>query len=266
MALLEDFEKTGNWLFRWRSYLPLVMIGLVLLALREYRYPGDSHYLDHLWEGFCLLVSYLGLGIRIFAIGYAADGTSGRNTKKHVADTLNTTGAYSVVRNPLYVGNFFMGLGIALFAHLWWLTLIYVLLFWIYYERIIFAEEAYLRTKFGDTYLLWANARPVIVPDLRRYRRPRASFSLKRVLRREYGGFFAVILAFSVLEVVGDWITLKKVEIDPIWATFLGTGFVVWVVLRTLKKKTSLLSDNPKRKETRAGSVGLQAGGGDAPG
>ena len=150
MALKEDFENTGNWLFRWRSYLPLIMISIFLLALREYEYPGNSEYLDHLWEVFCLIVSFIGLGIRVFTVGHTPKGTSGRNTKGQVAETLNTSGTYSVVRNPLYLGNFFMGLGLAMFAHLWWLTLIYILTFWLYYERIIFTEEEYLRNKFGN--------------------------------------------------------------------------------------------------------------------
>lgn len=29
MALKEDFESSGNWLFRWRSYLPILVIGIV---------------------------------------------------------------------------------------------------------------------------------------------------------------------------------------------------------------------------------------------
>ena len=101
------------------------------------------------------------LAIRAYTIGHTPKGTSGRNTKKQVANALNTTGAYSLVRNPLYLGIFFMGLGVALFAHLWWLTLIYVLAFWLYYERVIFAEEAYLRDKFGAEYLSWADRTPI---------------------------------------------------------------------------------------------------------
>ncbi len=51
-----------------------------------------------------------------------------------------------------------MFLGVMLFAHTWWLALIYILAFWLYYERIMFAEEAFLRKKFGDEYLTWANS------------------------------------------------------------------------------------------------------------
>jgi protein-S-isoprenylcysteine O-methyltransferase Ste14 len=242
MALREEFESTGNWLFRWRSYLPLALIGVFLLALREYEYPGHSENLHHLWTVLCLLVSFIGLGIRVFTIGYTPRGTSGRNTKKQVADTLNTTGIYSIVRNPLYLGNFFMGLGIALFAYLWWLTLIYILVFWLYYERIIFAEEAYLRNKFGDEYLEWANKTPVFIPTFSQYRKSNLPFSLRNVLRREYNGFFAVIIVLFILETVGEVFAEGRLEFDLGWIFLLGIGFIVWLTLRTLKKYTTILN------------------------
>lgn len=242
MALREEFENTGNWLFRWRSYLPLIGIGIFLLALREYEYPGHSERLDHIWEVVCLIVSFFGLGIRIVTIGHTPKGTSGRNTKHQVAETLNTTGIYSVVRNPLYLGNFFMGLGIALFAHLWWLTLIYILIFWLYYERIIFAEEAYLRNKFGNEYLEWANKTPVFIPKVSQYRKANLPFSLRNVLRREYNGFFVVIVTLFVLETVGEIFAEGRLEFDLGWIFLLGISFVVWMVLRSLKKYTNVLN------------------------
>lgn len=106
MTLQEEFELSGSWLFQWRSYLPLGLIGVVLMAMRGYRYPGDSETLDHLWEALCLLISLFGLGIRIVTVGHTPEATSGRNTKRQVVGTLNTTGMYSLVRHPLYLGNF----------------------------------------------------------------------------------------------------------------------------------------------------------------
>ena len=242
MALREDFENTGNWLFRWRSYLPLVLIGIFLLALREFEYLGNSKTLDHIWEVVCLFVSFFGLGIRVFTIGHTPRGTSGRNTKEQVADSLNTTGIYSLVRNPLYLGNFFMGLGIALFAHLWWLTLIYMLVFWLYYERIIFAEEAYLREKFGAEFLEWAGKTPAFFPRFSQYRNPNLPFSLKNVLRREYNGFFAVIVSLFILEIVGELFSRGRFEFDLGWILLVSIGFIVWLTLRTVKKYTSILN------------------------
>ena len=218
-----------------------MMIGIFLLALREYQYPGYNEELDHLWELLCLLVSFFGLGIRILTVGHTPKGTSGRNTKKQVADTLNTKGMYSVVKNPLYLGNFFMGLGIALFAHMWWLTIIYILVFWLYYERIIFAEEAYLRNKYGDEYLEWANSTPAFLPKLSKYQKADLPFSLRNVLKREYNGFFAVIVVMFILETVGEIYAEGEFDFDLGWLLLLGVGFIVWLVLRSLKKYTILL-------------------------
>ena len=47
-------------------------------------------------------------------------GTSGRNTAKQVADTLNTTGLYSLTRNPLYLGNAVIYMAIACFLQNVW--------------------------------------------------------------------------------------------------------------------------------------------------
>ena len=242
MALIEEFESAGKWLFRWRSYLPLVIIGISLLALRKFEYLGHSEYLDDLWEGICLTVCFFGLGIRIITVGYVPRGTSGRNTKKQVAETLNTTGIYSIVRNPLYLGNFFIGLGIALFAHFWWLTIIYILAFWLYYERIIFAEEAYLRDKFGQKFLEWADKTPVFFPRFNQYRKAELPFSFKTVLRREYNGFFAIVVVMFLFEMIGDIYYLGSIDFDRGWILLLSIGFILWVLLRSLKKYTKLLN------------------------
>lgn len=241
MTIRDNFERTGNWLFRWRSYLPLAVIAIFLLALRNYDYPGHSERLDHLWEVFCVIVSFFGLGIRIITIGYAPKGTSGRNTKQQIADTLNTSGMYSIVRNPLYLGNFFMGLGIAMFADFWWLMLIYILAFWLYYERIIFAEEAYLIRKFGNEYIDWANVTPVFIPKYGRYTKPPLPFSIKNVLRREHNGFFAIIILMFLLETVGDVFAEGKFDFDVGWIVLVSIGFIIWLTLRALKKYTTLL-------------------------
>ena len=63
-----------------------------------------------------IIISFLGEAIRIFTVAYTPAGTSGRNTKQQLADTLNTTGIYSLLRHPLYLGNFFMFLDTFIFT------------------------------------------------------------------------------------------------------------------------------------------------------
>lgn len=126
----------------------------------------------------------MGLFIRCMVIGYAPRRTSGRNTDGQKAETLNTSGIYSIVRHPLYLGNFFIFIGMALFTQVPWFVLIAVLAFCLYYERIMFAEEKFLRGKFGDEYLRWADRRPAFIPSFKHYQKPALRFSFRNVLNR----------------------------------------------------------------------------------
>jgi protein-S-isoprenylcysteine O-methyltransferase Ste14 len=158
-----------------------------------------------------------------------------------VADALHTTGMYSLVGHPLYLGNFFVWLGIILFAHQWKLTLICVLSFWVYYERIMFAEEAYLLKKFGKEFEDWANETPSFIPNFKKWKKPELPFSLRNVLKPEYNGFFVIILSMFFLEITRNVFAEGKLEFDSMWGIILSISFMVWMILRTLKKKTALL-------------------------
>lgn len=244
MGLKEEFESSGNWLFRWRSYIPLFLLLLVGVGLMRFRYPFQSHLLNQIWTVICLMVSFVGLGIRILVIAYVPKNTSGRNTKEQVADTLNTRGLYSIVRNPLYLGNFLMWLGIFLSIGVWWLTIMVAFVFWIYYERIIFAEEEYLRKKFGETFLDWSKRTPCFIPNVRNWNPSERKMSLRKVLRQEYSGFFAIIACFTSLEIVKAIIVEKRLYLNLLWIIVFTSGLIVYVLLRALKKKTKILDVN----------------------
>ena len=40
MALKEELERSGGWLFKYRSYLPILVIPVFLIALREFNYAN----------------------------------------------------------------------------------------------------------------------------------------------------------------------------------------------------------------------------------
>lgn len=242
MALKEEFEKTGDYFFRWRSYLPLVMAVLFILALVHFRYPFSSHRLNLAWDAGCLGMALLGQGVRFFTVGFVPRGTSGRNTRGQVADVLNTTGMYAVVRNPIYLGNFIIWFGLSLFMKSLWFTTIIILFFTIFYERIIFREETFLREKFGEVFLQWAERTPAIIPRFRNWRPPSLPFSWKSAIVREYGTFFAVITTFTVLELLAGLFAYGKLTLEALWIKlFLGSA-VFYLTIRYLKKKTKVLA------------------------
>jgi protein-S-isoprenylcysteine O-methyltransferase Ste14 len=241
MPLREELQDQGNWLFKRRSHLPLLLLIFVLLAAPSYYTLSDNPTVNLLWEIFCLLVSVVGLGVRILTIGFTPEGTSGRTTRGQEASQVNSRGIYSIVRHPLYLGNFIIWFGISLFFHLWWLSLLVVAIFWIYYERIMFAEEAYLREKFGERYTEWASRTPAILPRFKNWKSPNMSFSLKTVLKREYSGFWAIIVTFTLFAHLKPFVIQGKPALDTFWMILFLIGLVIYLTLRTLKRKTRVL-------------------------
>ena len=243
MTLYDEMVRSGTYLFRWRSFLPLLFLPVLLLDFENFTYLGESETLDCLWEVFCVAVAASGLSLRALTVGYVPAHTSGRNTEQQRAHTLNTTGMYSIVRHPLYLGNFLIWLGIALFAHDGWLVLIAILAFWVYYERIMLAEEEFLRTRFGAKFEVWAGRTPTVVPAFRNWKPPMLPFSWKAVLNRENPTLFATIVMFFLLEVTGDFFAGKMPRVDLGWILLLSAGLVVYTVLRWMKKHSLLSVD-----------------------
>jgi protein-S-isoprenylcysteine O-methyltransferase Ste14 len=242
MALTDEMSQQGRWLFRWRSYLPITLFSLLAISIIGLRWPFGSYEFHEVWEFGCLMLSFLGLAIRCATVGYVPHGTSGRNTKKQKADSLNTTGLYSIVRHPLYVGNYLIGLGVVLVWINWWVPVVYTLLFWLYYERIMVAEEGFLEEQFGDDFRQWAAMTPAFLPQFSHWQRPSLPFSLRVVLQREYSGLLLIVLLHSGLEVAEHLWLEGRPKFGPDWSILFIFGVAVYLVLRTLKKRTAILN------------------------
>lgn len=241
MNLAEGLARTGDTLFRWRSYLPLLLLPAVVTSFIGLRYPGDSHVFGLAWEIGCFLLAMAGFAGRVYTVGTAPRGTSGRNTRRQKAERLNTTGPYSVVRHPLYFGNYVIALGLSFFSRAWYLPVIVSLAGLLYYERIAAREEQFLEAKFGEQFHRWSARVPPFIPRLRLWIRPAEPFSWRRVLRREFYGLSLLTTAFFVLDVVEDYAVDGHLDFDPVWRIVFLIGAAVFVVLWPLKKWTRVL-------------------------
>jgi len=243
MTLEDKMARQGEWLFRHRSYLPLILLPLIIVALMHKpsveRWGGSSA--ENAYEAFCILISFAGLFIRCYTVGHVPAGTSGRNTKGQEASRLNTSGIYSIVRHPLYLGNFIIYLGVILFAQSIWLLLVGMSFFALYYERIMLAEERFLKEKFGEDFLRWAETTPAFFPDFKKWKANDLPFSMRNVLRREYSGFFGIVASFTAFKLIRTAFLGEGFNIGTGWIVLFASGLVVYLVLRTLKRKTRLL-------------------------
>tara|TARA_B100000886_G_scaffold339155_1_gene303782 strand:- start:995 stop:1732 length:738 start_codon:yes stop_codon:yes gene_type:complete len=239
MALINEIEKQGNFLFKYRGQFPIV---LFILAI-PFIYFTDSICLqvENDLTLVAIVLSTVGFVIRAYTIGTTTRGTSGRNTKEQVAEVLNCTGIYSVVRHPLYLGNYFMWIGIVFFTFNWYFVIIVSLLYYLYYERIMFAEERFLERKFGQDYLDWSSNLSAFVPKLSQFKKSNITFSTISVIRREYSGVLATVIGFLFVELVRNFFQQKEILIPKIGLYVLAVTIVLSLILRTLKRSTSLL-------------------------
>ena len=244
MALIHSFEKSGNTLFRYRGQIPVVLFILVIPVL----YFTDTNWMDRntyqILTGLAIAISILGFIVRAISIGTTPKGTSGRNTEQQVAEVLNQTGIYSMVRHPLYLGNYLMWIGIVVFTFNIYFILMVSLAYWLYYERIMFAEERFLERKFGNDYLDWSLKVPAFIPASKNYIKGKIPFSLITVLRREYSGFLATVLSYTFIDHLRYY--FKTGTFEPLrFSTYaLGVAIIITLILRTLKHSTKLLNES----------------------
>jgi protein-S-isoprenylcysteine O-methyltransferase Ste14 len=245
MTALELQERSGNWLFKRRSYFPIIFIIFGILwyikNLHFYQLYSDDDPIHPWWVDFLFLcVGFFGLGIRIFTVAFTPKGTSGRNTGEgQIAEQLNTSGIYSIVRHPLYLGNFFMWLAPLLIILDISLTIWFCLFFWITYRNIMFAEEQFLKRKFGQEFLDWADKTPAFFPKFSLYKKANLPFSLKNVLKREYNSFFSLVFTMTLIRFIGIAVTTK--QFDMPWIIIISSAFVIFISLKILKKFTKVL-------------------------
>lgn len=245
MALQEEFEEQGNFLFKYRTYLPLVVLvaGLALFMIQK----QNGSFLDlgqNYWY-LSMIVGLAGLIIRIYTVGHTPENTSGRNTTGgQLADQLNQTGIYSLVRHPLYLGNFLMWLAIAMLTANATYIIGFILAYWLYYERIMYAEEQFLRSKFGKNYTDWAAGVPAFIPKLTGFVAPKYPFSIKKVLKKEKNGLAALFGLFFIFEFAGNYASFGNFElVESVWFWgFVITG-IIYLILKLIKSNTKILDE-----------------------
>lgn len=229
-------EQIGKFLFRWRSYLPLVFIAGILAEVYFLEDPAIIAHRTLWWQLCCLTIVLVGEGIRFYVSGTVPVGTSGRGTKALKADTLNTDGFYSIVRHPLYLGNFFMWIGASLFFQRWYIAFTIGIIFLLYYRRIIVFEEQFLVAKFGKEFEIWSRKVSALIPTVKNYIPAKLPFKIKSAIKKEHDSIFAVIVIFYCFEMMRVYKVNEEIKFYNVWFYPFAISLLIWVVLKLMKK------------------------------
>jgi protein-S-isoprenylcysteine O-methyltransferase Ste14 len=184
-----------SWIFTHRSWIGvacLVPAGLAVLFSRPWISETAPLALLFDFVGWILFLAYVTL--RVWSMLYVG-GVKDR--------ILQTTGPYSITRNPLYLGGLCFALSIAFFLKSGTLVAVTVLATFAYVRLVIRAEEEVLEGIFGEAYREYKRRTPRMLPRLSGYRsapvievRPRA---LRTELQRLLTASLMPILIFVLL-------------------------------------------------------------------
>lgn len=181
--------RLGNQIFRYRRPLfPAAMVAL-LAGFRPV-WPEEST-VD--WLDFAGLATAIGgQTFRAAVIGYAYVKRGGRDRRVY-ASKLVTEGFFAHSRNPLYLGNLIILLGLFMIHNNPWVYALGCPFFLIGYAAIVAAEEDYLRKQFGDAYVAYCTRVNRWLPELRGLARSLEGmrFDWRRLVVKEYGSAYS---------------------------------------------------------------------------
>jgi protein-S-isoprenylcysteine O-methyltransferase Ste14 len=230
----------GNFFFKYRNFL-FIFLYLALFIkspkIITEEVFGANYYLYPLITG--LFITIVGQLIRGIAISLAYIVRGGLNKKVH-ADDLVTEGFFNHGRNPLYVGNILMLVGVGILMNSLIFMVVFIPLFLFIYQAIVLAEENFLRQKFGaqfEAYCARVNRWWINFNGLGKTINSMA-FNGKRWLIKEYNTQTVWLLGIVVilLYYYPQLTAYDEVLRDRIGMTALAILAIYYLTIRYLKK------------------------------
>ena len=231
-------------LFRWRSWWPLALLPAYWIA---YRFPrvSEGGAAEAWWEGSSIAMAIAWWLARVYIVGTGAAGTSGRTTAGPEAASLNTTGAYSIVRHPLYIANIGITTSLALFTHSLYAALFALIATSAFFVGVGKHEDLFLEERFGEAYLQWKASVPGWLPRFDLWRPPAHPFHWPRVARREFYTLSVILVLSPILDLPDEFQEHMSFIPDQvyIWCAVVGAG--IFVLFRAAKKVRRTQSSGP---------------------
>lgn len=193
----------GNFLFKTRNWLfPLFILAVFIPFRPDSALFGSSRTKAII----AIAVVALGLLIRASVVGFAYIKRGGLK-KKVYADNLVTDGIFGVVRNPLYVGNVLIYIGVFIMHGQPITMAVGIISFLFAYQCIVFAEENFLRNKFGPGFDAYCADVPRWFPRLNKLGGAidGMRFNVERTIFYEYTAVANGVMLLTATWAYGAW-------------------------------------------------------------
>ena len=233
--------KLGNFLFRNRNGIfPLFYLMLFIPSWEVFTNPVTAMII-----GFS--VTLVGQLVRVITIGLVYIIRGGKDRRVYAED-LVTTGIFAHCRNPLYVGNILILVGLGIASNSFLFMAVFTPVFLFFWQAIVLAEENYLRNKFGeqyDEYCRRVNRWLINFNGIGKTLRS-MHFKWKRVIIREYNSTYiwmtgAVLIVMKHFYFHEDRFDFNKNL--PVFISILVGLLILYFIARYLKKSRKLVSD-----------------------
>lgn len=232
--------RIGNFFFRYRNGLfPLMFVLLFLNSPKLI--PNQTVAVI---AGF--VVALTGQGLRAITIGLAYIIRGGKKRQVY-AEELVQDGVFAHCRNPLYVGNLLVILGLGLISNSILFFVIGMPFFIFAYIAIVAAEENFLRNKFGASFDAYCQRVGRFVPNFTGFGKTwqAMEFKWRRLIVKEYGSTYAWLAAACALLIKERWMHTRTFA-EPQIQVFIGALVLVtlgFAAARYLKKTRTLVAE-----------------------
>jgi len=176
----------------------------VSISLRKFRLKAVWLLILPFYYFAAPVPSTLAFGVALGGIGLAVRGWAAGSIEKNREFAIN--GPYAYTRNPLYLGSFFLGLGVTVGGAQWVFVGLCLAFYLTVYRATALREAAELQEMFGEQYRVYSAAVPFFVPRFAPYRNSEhadgsgRSFSMAQYVRnREWEAGIGAIAVFGGL-------------------------------------------------------------------
>jgi protein-S-isoprenylcysteine O-methyltransferase Ste14 len=229
----------GNFFFKYRNWIFILFYAALFIPSWPLFSPamGEYYYIWPIMLG--LIITCLGQLIRGLTIGLAYIVRGGKEGKPY-AEGLVTEGIFNHCRNPLYVGNILMLLGVGILANSLLYVAVFIPLFLFIYQAIVLAEENFLRGKFGPGYDRYCSKVNRWWPNLKGigHTFQGMKFNWRRWILKEHTTQFIWLIGITLLLLLNypQLTGYDEQRRNILIAVVLGILLFIYLMIRYLKK------------------------------